>query len=83
VTTFVLVAGFTVLALSEFNMNAYMGIFTACSITLALIFDFFALPAILLTIDKDKPTNHASGTSTNLSASSNALPNNGNNPTVA
>jgi predicted RND superfamily exporter protein len=48
VTTFVLVSGFLVLALSDFNMNAYMGIFTACTITLALIFDFIALPAILL-----------------------------------
>jgi predicted RND superfamily exporter protein len=52
VTTFVLVAGFMVLALSDFNMNAYMGIFTACTITLALIFDFFALPALLLWLDK-------------------------------
>jgi len=48
VTTFVLVSGFLVLALSDFNMNAYMGIFTACTITLALIFDFIALPALLL-----------------------------------
>lgn len=48
VTTFVLVSGFLVLALSNFNMNAYMGIFTACTITLALIFDFIALPALLL-----------------------------------
>lgn len=54
VTTFVLVAGFMVLALSDFNMNAYMGIFTACTITLALIFDFFALPALLLWLDKHK-----------------------------
>ncbi len=54
VTTFVLVAGFMVLALSDFNMNAYMGIFTACTITLALIFDFFALPALLLWFDKHK-----------------------------
>lgn len=48
VTTFVLVSGFLVLALSDFNMNAYMGIFTACTISLALIFDFIALPALLL-----------------------------------
>lgn len=58
VTTFVLVAGFLVLALSEFNMNAHMGIFTATTISLALIFDFIALPALLLKLDsssKDKP----------------------------
>lgn len=52
VTTLVLVAGFMVLALSDFNMNAYMGIFTACAISLALLFDFFALPAMLLWLDK-------------------------------
>jgi len=56
VTTFVLVSGFMVLALSDFNMNAYMGIFTAITITLALIFDFFALPAMLLWLD-DKKSN--------------------------
>lgn len=54
VTTFVLVAGFMVLALSEFNMNAYMGIFTAATISLALLFDFIALPALLLKIEKNK-----------------------------
>jgi len=54
VTTLVLVAGFMVLALSDFNMNAHMGIFTACTITLALIFDFFALPAMLLKFDAKK-----------------------------
>lgn len=52
VTTFVLVAGFLVLALSDFNMNAHMGIFTALTITLALIFDFIALPVLLLKLDK-------------------------------
>ncbi len=54
VTTFVLVAGFLVLALSDFNMNAHMGIFTSATITLALIFDFIALPALLLKLDKSK-----------------------------
>jgi predicted RND superfamily exporter protein len=54
VTTFVLVSGFLVLALSDLNMNAYMGIFTACTITLALIFDFIALPALLLKTDSKK-----------------------------
>ena len=54
VTTFVLVAGFLVLALSEFNMNAHMGIFTSLTITLALIFDFIALPALLLKLDKER-----------------------------
>lgn len=52
VTTLVLCAGFMILALSDFNMNAYMGIFTAATIALALLFDFFALPALLLKIDR-------------------------------
>lgn len=55
VTTFVLVAGFGVLAASEFNMNSYMGIFTACTITLALLFDFLVLPALLLKLESKRP----------------------------
>ncbi len=54
VTTFVLIAGFMVLAMSDFNMNAYMGIFTAITIALALVFDFLALPALLLKLQGDK-----------------------------
>ena len=65
VTTLVLVAGFMVLALSDFNMNAYMGIFTACAITLALLFDFFALPAMLLWLDKEKKNKTAADSSSN------------------
>jgi len=57
VTTFVLVSGFLVLALSNFNMNAHMGIFTAATISLALIFDFIALPALLLKIEGKKQAN--------------------------
>jgi predicted RND superfamily exporter protein len=55
VTTFVLVAGFLVLAMSDFNMNAYMGVFTAITIALALVFDFLALPALLLWMESRKP----------------------------
>jgi len=54
ITTFVLVCGFIVLTLSDFAMNSDMGLFTALTITLALIFDFIALPALLLR--KDKPS---------------------------
>lgn len=59
VTTFVLVAGFSVLGLSEYNINADMGIFTATTILLALIFDFLALPALLLWLDSAKNSQHA------------------------
>lgn len=63
VTTFVLVSGFMVLALSDFNMNAHMGIFTATTIFLALVFDFFALPAMLLWLDGKSNTEQTSAES--------------------
>jgi predicted RND superfamily exporter protein len=53
-TSFVLVVGFSMLALSSFRMNYDMGIMTAMIITIALVFDFLFLPALLITIDKEK-----------------------------
>jgi predicted RND superfamily exporter protein len=52
VTTIVLVAGFGVLTFSTFKMNMDMGIMTAMTIGIALIVDFFFLPALLLKTDK-------------------------------
>jgi len=52
VTTLVLVAGFLVLASSDFNMNAHMGMFTALTIGVALIIDFLFLPALLISVEK-------------------------------
>lgn len=54
VTTFVLVAGFTVLAQSSFKMNADMGFLTALTIFVALIVDFLFLPPLLMLLDKGK-----------------------------
>lgn len=54
VTTFVLVAGFTVLAQSSFKMNADMGFLTALTIFIALVVDFLFLPPLLMLIDKSK-----------------------------
>jgi len=54
VTTFVLVAGFLVLATSDFGMNHTMGLFTALTIAIALIVDFLFLPALLLKLDGEK-----------------------------
>ena len=51
VTTFVLVAGFSVLATSDFGMNHTMGLFTALTIAIALIVDFLFLPALLLKVE--------------------------------
>lgn len=58
VTTIVLVAGFAVLALSSFSMNADMGLLTALTIATALIVDFFLLPPLLLQLEgrKDEAT---------------------------
>lgn len=55
VTTVVLVAGFLVLSLSTFEMNAGMGLLTALVLTIALIADFTLLPALLMWMDKARP----------------------------
>ncbi len=51
VTTIILVVGFGILAQSSFGMNSGMAKVTAIIITVALIIDFFMLPATLLTIN--------------------------------
>jgi len=53
VTTIVLVAGFLVIAQSNFLVNSQMGLLTAITITIALIVDFLFLPPLLIAIDKD------------------------------
>ena len=53
-TSIVLVVGFLVLALSAFKLNASMGTLTAIIITLALIADFFFLPALLMKLEEKK-----------------------------
>ena len=56
VTTIVLVAGFLVLAQSQFGMNAGMAKITVLIISLALVIDFLLLPALLiLTHGKAQP----------------------------
>jgi len=54
VTTIILAVGFTILGLSSFRMNSWMGQLTAIVIVFALIADFILLPAFLLTIDGKK-----------------------------
>lgn len=53
-TSLVLVAGFAVLALSTFRLNADMGLLTAITIAIALIIDFLFLPPLLMLLDGDK-----------------------------
>ena len=48
VTTIVLMLGFGVLALSDFELNAGMGLLTAITIGLALLADFLYLPPLLM-----------------------------------
>ncbi|MEM6455942.1 MAG: hypothetical protein AAF772_12680, partial [Acidobacteriota bacterium] len=51
-TSLVLVAGFLVLSLSSFEMNAGMGRLTALTIVLALATDFLLLPTLLSKLDR-------------------------------
>ena len=50
VTTVILFANFSVLAISDFSMNADMGLMTAVTIIVALLVDFFFLPPLLLAL---------------------------------
>ncbi|PCI61167.1 MAG: RND transporter [Gammaproteobacteria bacterium] len=51
ITTFVLVAGFTILAQSSFKLNSDAGLLTAITILIALIVDFLFLPPLLMKLD--------------------------------
>ena len=51
ITTVVLVAGFSVLAMSSFRLNADMGQLSALVIFIALVVDFVFLPALLMRFD--------------------------------
>ncbi len=57
VTTFVLVAGFAVMASSSFKVNADMGLLTAITILIALIIDFLFLPPLLMLLKTDAKKN--------------------------
>ena len=54
-TTIVLVGGFMVLAFSEFKPNQQLGTLAAMTISIAIVLDFFLLPALLLHLDRSKP----------------------------
>jgi predicted RND superfamily exporter protein len=51
VTSVVLIAGFLILILSPFRMNADMGLLTAATIAFALAADFLFLPPLLMKVD--------------------------------
>lgn len=48
ITTIVLAGGFSILAMSDFNVNAYMGAMVSLTILIALVLDLVLLPLILL-----------------------------------
>lgn len=54
ITSAALIAGFGVLYLSGFKVNAEMGILSAVTIAIALLADYFLLPPVLLKIDGKK-----------------------------
>ena len=54
VTTFVLAAGFLVLAMSAFELNSAMGLLTAITIVIALIIDFLFLPPLLIALEEGR-----------------------------
>lgn len=53
-TSVILVAGFMVLTLSAFELNKGMGQLSAITIALALLGDFFLLPALLIKLETKK-----------------------------
>jgi predicted RND superfamily exporter protein len=56
ITTLALVAGFMVLSISGYKMNAHMGLMSSLTITIALAFDFLLLPVLILKAEKYKST---------------------------
>ena len=60
-TSLVLVAGFIVVSLSSFELNAGMGKLTAIVIALALLADFFLLPPLLMKVEGDSADGAGAG----------------------
>ncbi len=54
VTSLILIAGFSVLANSDFAMNSVMAMLTAIAIAMAIVADFLLLPALLIKLDGRK-----------------------------
>ena len=52
VTTVALVAGFLVLTVSGYKVNAQMGLLSAIAISLALALDYLLLPTLLMLMDR-------------------------------
>ncbi|HCH3860471.1 TPA: MMPL family transporter [Vibrio parahaemolyticus] len=70
ITTVVLVAGFSVLAMSSFRLNADMGQLSAIVIFIALVVDFLFLPTLLMLLDKKAYLQESPSDNARLKASS-------------
>ncbi|TOB28123.1 RND transporter [Vibrio parahaemolyticus] len=70
ITTVVLVAGFSVLAMSSFRLNADMGQLSAIVIFIALVVDFLFLPTLLMLFDKKAYLQKSPSDNARLKASS-------------
>ncbi|EIV1638365.1 MMPL family transporter [Vibrio parahaemolyticus] len=70
ITTVVLVAGFSVLAMSSFRLNADMGQLSAIVIFIALVVDFLFLPTLLMLFDKKAYLQETPSDNARLKASS-------------
>ncbi|EMA2436494.1 efflux RND transporter permease subunit [Vibrio parahaemolyticus] len=70
ITTVVLVAGFSVLAMSSFRLNADMGQLSAIVIFIALVVDFLFLPTLLMLFDKKAYLQESLSDNARLKASS-------------
>ncbi|EGQ8002802.1 efflux RND transporter permease subunit [Vibrio parahaemolyticus] len=70
ITTVVLVAGFSVLAMSSFRLNADMGQLSAIVIFIALVVDFLFLPTLLMLFDKKAYLQESPSDNARLKASS-------------
>ncbi|MGE5293771.1 MAG: MMPL family transporter, partial [Solirubrobacterales bacterium] len=51
-TTIVLIAGFLIMSISHYRMNAEMGVMCAMVIGMALVVDFFLTPTLLMKFDR-------------------------------
>ncbi|MFA0098792.1 RND family transporter [Vibrio splendidus] len=79
ITTVVLVAGFSVLAMSSFRLNSDMGLLSAIVIFIALVVDFVLLPSLLMIFDKqtqyaDKPQHESKPSNAELSRTTKSSP---------
>ncbi|WP_180932390.1 efflux RND transporter permease subunit [Vibrio parahaemolyticus] len=70
ITTVVLVAGFSLLAMSSFRLNADMGQLSAIVIFIALVVDFLFLPTLLMLFDKKAYLQESPSDNARLKASS-------------